>query len=76
MEPLEYGSAMESLQNRWQRPGSWIGLGIVVVIVLFLLFYQPVEQYLMEHIPRIHFSNILFWFASVVAIISLSLIHI
>ena len=66
---------MESLQNRWQRPGSWIGLGVVVVIVLFLLFYQPVEQYLMEHIPRIHFSNILFWFASVVAIISFAISH-
>lgn len=75
MQPMERGSAMESSQNRWQRPGSWIGLGIFAVLVLFLLFYQPVEQYLMERIPQIHFSNILFWFASVVAIISFAISH-
>ena len=66
---------MEASENRWRRPGSWIWTAVIVILILFLLFYQPVEQYLMERIPRIHFSNILFWFASLVAIISFALSH-
>ena len=51
MEPLEYGSAMESLQNRWQRPGSWIGLGIVVVIVLLIVLRLCLLVLLLLRLP-------------------------
>ena len=66
---------MEDAKSRWQRPRSWIVLIIVAILIIFLLFYQPFEQYLIDNIPRIHFSNILFWFASVVAVISYALSH-
>ena len=66
---------MENANGRWQRPQSWIVLIVVAILIIFLLFYQPFEQYLTDNIPRIHFSNILFWFASLVAIISYALSH-
>ena len=66
---------MENANGRWQRPQSWIVLVVVAILIIFLLFYQPFEQYLTDNIPRIHFSNILFWFASLVAVISYALSH-
>ena len=66
---------MEEAKSRWQQPSSWIGLIVIVILIIFLLFYRPFEQYLLDHIPRIHFSNILFWFASLVAIVSFAVSH-
>ena len=66
---------MEDAKSRWQRPRPWIALVVIVILIIVLLFYQPFEQYLIDNIPRIHFSNILFWFASLVAVISYALAH-
>ena len=66
----EVSTLMEEAKSRWQEPRSWIGLIVIVILIIFLLFYRPFEQYLLDNIPRIHFSNILFWFASLVAIVS------
>ena len=66
---------MEEAKSRWQQPSSWIGLGVIIILIIFLLFYRPFEQYLLDNIPRIHFSNILFWFASLVAIVSFAVSH-
>ena len=66
---------MEEAKSRWQQPRSWIGLIVIVILIIFLLFYRPFEQYLLDNIPRIHFSNILFWFASLVAIVSFAVSH-
>ena len=66
---------MEEAKSRWQQPSSWIGLIVIVIMIIFLLFYRPFEQYLLDNIPRVHFSNILFWFASLVAIVSFAVSH-
>ena len=66
---------MEEAKGRWQQPSSWIGLIVIVIMIIFLLFYRPFEQYLLDNIPRVHFSNILFWFASLVAIVSFAVSH-
>ena len=66
---------MEEAKSRWQQPRSWIGLIVILILIIFLLFYRPFEQYLLDNIPRIHFSNILFWFASLVAIVSFAVSH-
>ena len=51
---------MEDAKSRWQRPRPWIALVVIVILIIVLLFYQPFEQYLIDNIPRIHFSNVLF----------------
>ena len=66
---------MEEAKGRWQQPSSWIGLIVIVIMIIFLLFYRPFEQYLLDNIPRVHFSNILFWFASLVGIVSFAVSH-
>ena len=66
---------MEEAKSRWQQPSSWIGLIVIVIMIIFLLFYRPFEQYLLDNIPRVHFSNILFWFASLVAVVSFVVAH-
>ena len=71
----EVSTLMEEAKSRWQEPRSWIGLIVIVILIIFLLFYRPFEQYLLDNIPRIHFSNILFWFASLVAIVSFAVSH-
>ena len=66
---------MEEPSSRWHSPRRWIGLIVIVILIIFLLFYQPFVQFLVDNIPRIHFSNILFWFASLVAVISFVVSH-
>lgn len=66
---------MEEAKSRWRQPRSWIGLIVIVILIIFLLFYRPFEQYLIDNIPRIHFSNILFWFVSLVAVVSFAVSH-
>ena len=60
---------------RWRRPGPWIGLVVVVVALVFLYFYQPFEAWLLARIPGVHFSNVLFWFASLVGVAAYVLAH-
>lgn len=59
----------------WRRPRPWIVLVAVVVGLLFLYFYQPFQGYLLERIPGIRFSNVLFWFASLVGVAAYVIAH-
>ena len=61
--------------SRWRRPGPWIALVAIVIALVFLYFYQPFESYLLERIPGIHFSNVLFWFASLVGVVAYVIAH-
>ena len=53
----------------------WIGVVAVIILLIFLYFYRPFETYLVEHIPLIHFSNVVFWFASLVGIAVYAIAH-
>ncbi len=56
-------------------PRFWIVLVGVVIVLIFLYFYQPFEAYLSESIPRIHFYNVIFWFAALVAVVGYAVAH-
>ena len=47
----------------------------VIVLLIFLYFYPPFEAYVADSIPNIHFSNIVFWFASLVGVIGYAIAH-
>lgn len=47
----------------------------VIIGLIFLYFYQPFETYLVERIPHVHFSNVIFWFACLVAVIGYVFAH-
>ncbi len=66
---------MNDEASRWQRPRPWIALVAVVIALVFLYFYKPFESYLLERIPGIHFSNVLFWFASLVGVVAYVIAH-
>jgi hypothetical protein len=53
----------------------WIWLVAVIILLIFLYFYRPFETYLVAHIPFIHFSNVVFWFASLVGIVAYAFAH-
>lgn len=53
----------------------WIAVVAVVILLVFLYFYRPFESYLTAHIPLIHFRNVVFWFASLVAIAAYVVAH-
>ena len=53
----------------------WIGVVAVIILLIFLYFYRPFETYLVAHIPLIHFSNVVFWFASLVGIVAYAFAH-
>jgi len=59
----------------WREHRFWIGLVAVIILLVFLYFYRPFEAYLIVNIPRIHFSNIVFWFASLVGIVTFVVAH-
>jgi hypothetical protein len=53
----------------------WIWLIAVVILLIFLYFYRPFEAYLVAHVPSIHFSNVVLWFASLVGIAAYAFAH-
>jgi hypothetical protein len=58
-----------------RQPKFWIGLIALIILLIFLYFYKPFEIYLVAHIPGIHFSNVVFWFASLVGIVGYVISH-
>jgi len=58
-----------------RRPRSWMVVLVVIILLIFLYFYQPFEDYLSNAIPNIHFHNVLFWFASLVAVVGYAISH-
>ena len=58
-----------------QRQKFWVGLIALIILLIFLYFYKPFEVYLLAHIPQIHFSDVIFWFASLVGIIGYVMSH-
>lgn len=58
-----------------RRPRLWITLLAIVLGLIFLAFYEPFEAYLTAAIPNIHFTNVVFWFASVVGVIAYVVSH-
>ncbi len=59
----------------WQQHKLWIALVAVIVLLVFLYFYRPFETYLVAHVPLIHFSNVVFWFASLVGVVAYAVAH-
>jgi hypothetical protein len=53
----------------------WIAIVAIIILLIFLYFYRPFETYLVAHIPLIHFSNVVFWFASLVGLIAYAFAH-
>ena len=53
----------------------WMGIIAVIILLIFLYFYRPFETYLVAHISFIHFSNVVFWFASLVGIVAYGFAH-
>lgn len=60
---------------RWRRPRYWIVLVGIIILLIFLYFYQPFEDYLTAAIPNIHFNNVVFWFVSLVGVIGYAIAH-
>jgi len=58
-----------------RQPKFWIGLIALIILLIFLYFYKPFETYLVARIPGIHFSNVVFWFASMVGIVGYVIAH-
>jgi len=61
---------MKPIQYRF-----WFWLIALIIFLIFLYFYAPFEKYLVASIPNIHFSNVLFWFASLVGMLSFIVAH-
>lgn len=58
-----------------RAPRFWVGLIALIILLIFLYFYKPFETYLVANIPGIHFSNVLFWFASLVGVVGYVVAH-
>lgn len=53
----------------------WIGVVALIILLIFLYFYRPFETYLVGHIPFVHFSNVVFWFAALIGIVAYAFAH-
>lgn len=59
----------------WRGPKFWIILLAIIILLIFLYFYQPFESYLVANIPNVHFDNVIFWFASFVGVLGYAFAH-
>ena len=62
-------------QPKHRRPRFWIILVAIVIALIFLYFYKPFQDYIAAAIPNVHFSNVLFWFASLVGVVAYAVAH-
>lgn len=53
----------------------WIVLIGVIILLIFLSFYQPFEDYILRSYPNIRFNNVIFWFVSLVGVIGYAIAH-
>lgn len=56
-------------------PRFWILLVGLIILLIFLYFFKPFESFLAAAMPNIHFSNVIFWFTSLVGIIAYAISH-
>ncbi len=61
--------------DSWQRPRLWILLVGLIILLIFLYFYQPFEEYVSKGIRHIRSDNVIFWFASLVGVIGYFIAH-
>ena len=47
----------------------------IIIALIFLYFYKPFETFLVGVIPNARFSNVIFWFAATVGIITYVVAH-
>ena len=59
----------------WQRHRLWIILAGLIILLIFLYFYQPFEEYVSQGIRHIRSDNVIFWFASLVGLIGYAAAH-
>ena len=59
----------------WQRPRPWIILVGLVILLIFLYFYQPFEEYVSQGLRHIRSDNVIFWFASLVGVFGYAIAH-
>ncbi len=57
------------------RARFWITVIAIIIGLIFLYFYQPFETYVSDSITDTRASNIIFWFASLVAVVGYVLAH-
>ena len=66
---------MSDQTNVSRRPRFWITVIAIVIALIFLYFYAPFEKYLVDSIPHVRFSNVIFWFASAVGVVAYVVAH-
>ena len=66
---------MEALPTAERSRRYWTVLIAVIILLIVLYFYLPFETYLAEAVPNIRFSNIVFWFASLIGAAAFALGH-
>lgn len=61
--------------DNWPGPRLWIlGVGLIILLI-FLYFYQPFEEYVAKGIRHVRSDNVIFWFASAVGVIGYFIAH-
>ena len=61
--------------DTWPGPRLWIlGVGLIILLI-FLYFYQPFEEYVAKGIRHVRSDNVIFWFASAVGVIGYFIAH-
>lgn len=51
------------------RARFWFAVIAIIIFLIFLYFYAPFEAFLLAGVKNVHFSNVVFWFASVIGIL-------
>lgn len=58
-----------------RRTRFWIAVVAIVIGLIFLYFYKPFEEFVLQAIPNIRFSNVIFWFAALIGVVGYVVAH-
>jgi hypothetical protein len=53
----------------------WVTVVAIVILLIFLYYYQPFEAFVVEGLTHIRSDNLIFWFASLVGVVGYAIAH-
>lgn len=66
---------MAETTSYWNRPRFWVYFIGLIILLIFIYFFDPFADYIRANLKDARFHNVIFWFSALVAVIAFAISH-
>lgn len=66
---------MAETTSFWNRPRFWIFFIALIILLIFIYYFDPFADYIRANLKNVRFHNVIFWFSALVAVIAFAISH-